>query len=234
MRALAMDLWWTWNPDAQRLFASLDPGLWEATHHNPIGTLERLSPERRGAVESDPLFADHLARVESDLKEYLSAPTWFARTMRGRARKMLVAYFCAEYAVHESLPQYSGGLGVLAGDHLKSASDLGVPLVGIGLLYRCGFYTQQLNPDGSTRVIYPTLDLRSFRFETRAGRLMCRWAGAAFAPRSGFSLWGARTCTCSTRISRRTHRGIARSPATCTAAIANIAFSRKSCSASAG
>src|SRR5262245_9496502 len=78
---------------------------------------------------------------------------------------MLVAYFCAEFAVHESLPQYSGGLGVLAGDHLKSASDLGVPLVGVGLLYRCGFYTQQLNPDGSTRVIYPTVDFAQLPIE---------------------------------------------------------------------
>jgi starch phosphorylase len=158
VRELAMNLWWTWNPDAQRLFASIDPILWEATHHNPIATLELLSTERRGAIESDRLFADHLGRVEQALQRYLSARTWFARTARGSAWKILVAYFCAEFAVHESLPQYSGGLGVLAGDHLKSASDLGVPLVGVGLLYQCGFYRQQLNADGSTRVIYPVLD----------------------------------------------------------------------------
>src|SRR5262245_33203166 len=102
-RALAMNLWWTWNPDAPRLFASLDPKLWEATHHNPLATIDLLSSERRDAVESDPLFASHLARVESDLKKYFSSRTWFARTARGQFRRMLVAYFCAEFAVHESL-----------------------------------------------------------------------------------------------------------------------------------
>src|SRR5262245_31174846 len=118
-RRLAMNLWWSWNPDAQRLFASLDPKLWEATHHNPIATLDLLSVERRQAVESDPLFAAHLARVESNLKTYLSARTWFARSARGSSKKMLVAYFCAEFAVHESLQQYSGGLGGVEGDRLK-------------------------------------------------------------------------------------------------------------------
>jgi starch phosphorylase len=156
-RALAMNLWWSWNTDAQRLFASLDPLTWEATHHNPIKTLALLPPERRTALEADANFAAHLARVEAALEQYLNAPTWFQRSHR-LDDGLLVAYFCAEFAVHESLPQYSGGLGVLAGDHVKSASDLGVPLVGVGLLYRNGFYTQEFNPDGSTRVIYPVID----------------------------------------------------------------------------
>src|SRR4051812_22734347 len=164
--ALARNHWWTWNPDAQNLFASMDPPLWRATHHNPIKTLRLLAPERRDAIENDARFAEHLDRVERDLKRYLGTRTWFEKTRAGKpgngkprnGKPPLVAYFCAEFAVHESLPQYSGGLGVLAGDHVKSASDLGIPLVGVGLLYRCGYYTQEFAPDGTTRVIYPLLD----------------------------------------------------------------------------
>jgi starch phosphorylase len=155
--ALARNLWWTWNPDAQRLFASLDPRIWDATHHNPIKTIKLLTPERRDGLEQDAAFAQHLERVERALADYLKAPTWFARNAKARGNP-LVAYFCFEFAIHESLPQYSGGLGVLAGDHVKSASDLGVPLVGIGLLYRRGFYTHQFNPDGTTQVVYPQID----------------------------------------------------------------------------
>lgn len=158
IRQIAMNLWWTWNSDAQRLFASVDPCLWEANHHNPIATIDQLSPERVRAVQADDQLESHLTRVEQELKRYLVARTWFRRKAPGKARDLLVAYFCAEYAIHESLPIYSGGLGVLAGDHLKSASDLGVPLVAVGLLYRCGYYTQQFGLDGSTQVVYPVLD----------------------------------------------------------------------------
>jgi glycogen phosphorylase len=176
VRALAHNLWWTWNHDAQRLLESIDPPLWKATSHNPLKTLRMLAPERRAALESDAGFAEHLARVEAQLEKYLTTATWFEaspkrglgvpaeRSRRSRSSKaehgrdaratkdrdLLVAYFCAEYAVHESLPQYSGGLGVLAGDHVKSASDLGLPFVAVGLLYRNGFYTHEFNADGST------------------------------------------------------------------------------------
>lgn len=156
--ALARNLWWSWHPDAQNLFASLDPLLFRATNSNPIRTLRLLSPERQELLETDTVLLAHLQRVEREFKHYMTARTWFARAHKSQARKPLIAYFCAEFAVHESLPQYSGGLGVLAGDHVKSASDLGIPLVGIGLLYRCGYYTQQFNSDGSTRVIYPQID----------------------------------------------------------------------------
>jgi starch phosphorylase len=158
VRALAMNLWWTWNHDAQRLFESLDPPLWRAASQNPLKTLRLLAPERRAAIENDIAFAAHLARVEADLDKYLKSRTWFKSTQKKNAANLLIAYFCAEYAIHESFPQYSGGLGVLAGDHVKSVSDLGLPFVGVGLLYRNGFYTHEWNPDGSTRVIYPQLD----------------------------------------------------------------------------
>jgi starch phosphorylase len=157
IRQLAMNLWWSWNPDAQRLFASMDPLLWSATRNNPIRTLKLLAPERRALIERDPGFAEHLEAVEKQLADYLRTRTWFDRKHRKHKDKT-IAYFCSEYAVHECMQQYSGGLGVLAGDHLKSASDLGVPLVAVGMLYRNGYYTQEFAADGSTRVIYPQLD----------------------------------------------------------------------------
>src|SRR5687768_18521626 len=153
LRTLALNLHWTWSPDAQRLFASLDPPLWRATHHNPVRTMNLLAPERREMLDSDNAFLDHLARCERDLKHYLETRTWFDRRQRKSSKPdPLIAYLCMEFAVHECLPIYSGGLGVLAGDHVKSASDLGLPFVAVGLLYRNGYYTQQLNADGSTRV----------------------------------------------------------------------------------
>jgi len=159
---LALNLHWTWNPDAQRLFAALDPRLWRATNHNPIRTLESLPPDRRDALADHDALVAQLARCERQLRQYLRAATWFTRTARGRDRRLRVAYFCAEYALHESMPQYAGGLGVLAADHLKAASDLGVPLVGVGLLYRHGYYEQQFRADGSTCVIYPHYDFRDW------------------------------------------------------------------------
>lgn len=155
--ALAKNLWWSWTPDAQRLFASMDPQLWAATRNSPIRTLKMLSPERKKLIESDPIFLAHLQRVEKALADYLKATPWFARTQK-KSKNKKIAYFCAEYAIHESMQQYSGGLGVLAGDHLKSASDLGIPLTAVGMLYRSGYYTQEFAKDGSTRVIYPELD----------------------------------------------------------------------------
>ncbi|MCG3126794.1 MAG: Glycogen phosphorylase [Phycisphaerae bacterium] len=155
---LASNLWWTWNGPAQALFASLDPPLWDALHHSPIALLRRLDDQALAAPARDPSFLARLAACEADLHAYLTSRTWFARTFRGDDRRLCVAYFCAEFALHESLPLYAGGLGVLAGDHVKSASDLGVPLVGVGLLYRNGYYVQRFAADGSTHVDYPTHD----------------------------------------------------------------------------
>ncbi len=154
---LACNLWWSWNPSAQRLFASMDPLLWEATRQNPLKTMTRLAPERRAVLQSDAAFATRLEQCEKALQKYLASGTWFDRKHK-KSRRAVIAYFCAEFAVHECLPQYAGGLGVLAGDHVKSASDLGAPLVGVGLLYSSGYYTQELLADGSTRVIYPQLN----------------------------------------------------------------------------
>jgi starch phosphorylase len=158
IRKLAGNLWWSWNHDAVALFAGVDPQLFAATNQNPIRMLNLLTPQRINSIRDNPDFTARLVAVEKQLARYLSAPTWYDRFAGRRRKKLKVAYFCAEFAVHESLPQYSGGLGVLAGDHVKSASDLGIPFVGVGLLYRCGYYMQEFAPDGSTRVIYPELD----------------------------------------------------------------------------
>ncbi|MGD8451199.1 MAG: alpha-glucan family phosphorylase [Phycisphaerae bacterium] len=158
LEALAGNLWWTWNSPAQRLFAALDPVLWDATNHNPLETLARLSPARLEACAADKSFRALLKEYETLLRAYLRAGMWFARTAKHADKRLRVAYFCAEYALHECLPQYAGGLGVLAGDHLKSTSDLGVPLVAVGLLYRCGYYQQSFASDGSTLALYPECD----------------------------------------------------------------------------
>ena len=159
VETLARNLWWSWNSAAKQLFAALDPVLWEAANHNPLETLARLTPERRAVLSADTDFEAHLKQCENELKLYLRTKTWFQRTATPRQKRLRVAYFCAEYGLHECLPQYAGGLGVLAGDHLKSASDLGVPLVGVGLLYHCGYYQQALDATGATQATYPQHDL---------------------------------------------------------------------------
>jgi starch phosphorylase len=163
--ALARNLRWTWSSQAQRLFAALDPVLWRATNHNPIRTLSLLPAARRETLAGDEAFLSLLDECEHELTTYLKTKAWYPRAVRKRGRRMLVAYFCSEFAIHESMPQYAGGLGVLAGDHLKSASDLGVPLVGIGRLYRCGYYEQRLRSDGATRVVYPHYDFNDWPLE---------------------------------------------------------------------
>ncbi|MGA2442571.1 MAG: alpha-glucan family phosphorylase [Tepidisphaeraceae bacterium] len=158
LKNLAGNLWWTWNHPAVALLTNIDPQLFAATNQNPLRMFRLLGAKRIAALGGDPDFLHRLHAVEKNLSAYLAAPTWYRKIAPKNARNLKVAYFCAEFAVHESLPQYSGGLGVLAGDHVKSASDLGLPFVGVGLLYRRGYYTQKFAPDGATRVIYPELD----------------------------------------------------------------------------
>ena len=134
---LAYNLWWTWQPDAASLFRRLDPSLWAHVEENPIAFLRLLSPRTLEAAAGEPAYVRDVVAVLRELDEYLAAATWWQREHTHSALR--VAYFCAEFAVAAALPIYSGGLGVLAGDHLKSASDLGVPLVGVGLAYAEGY-----------------------------------------------------------------------------------------------
>ena len=162
---LAMNLWWSWNRETEALFAGLDPAAWEANGHQPILSIRGLTEARLTQLCGDDAFLQRLAKCENDLDEYLKCKTWFEQSARGRKKRLRVAYFSAEYAIHESMQSYAGGLGVLAGDHLKSASDLGIPLTAVGLLYRHGYYRQSLTGRGETNVLYPNYDYRDWPVE---------------------------------------------------------------------
>ena len=148
LHELAYDLAWTWHPEAERLFRRVDPALWEATNQNPIALLGRVSQATLTRLAEDESFLRHLERAGRDVAEESSRPGWFQREVAPSLPPTLIAYFCAEYGLASALPIYSGGLGVLAGDHLKAASNLGVPLVGVGLAYQEGYFHQYLNVDG--------------------------------------------------------------------------------------
>ena len=158
LRTLAMNLWWSWNEIAQRPFAALDPVLWNATKHSPLAVLTQAGPAALAAACEERGFRIALADARAAFADAMAAKTWWDSSYAAEHPSAAIAYFCSEYAIHESVQQYSGGLGVLAGDHLKSASDLGVPLVAVGLYYRHGYYIQQFADDGSTKVLYPVYD----------------------------------------------------------------------------
>ena len=155
LQRIAHNLWWSWEPEAIGLFKRLDPELWRLTRHNPLEVLGNLQQATFESLMADEGFMSHLAQVEERLDEYLASRTWYQHHGNPAAR---IAYFSMEFGLHESLPIYSGGLGILAGDHLKSASDLGLPLVGVGLLYRQGYFRQYLNLEGWQQEIYPEND----------------------------------------------------------------------------
>jgi starch phosphorylase len=145
--ALAHNLWWSWHPDVTNLFRDLDPIRWRQLDHNPIALLQEFTPERLDMRASELVLYSRINQAYRRLKEYLSAYTW-GTTHAGVLGSKPVAYFSAEFGIHESVPIYSGGLGVLSGDHIKSASDLGVPLIAVGLFYDQGYFKQHLNHDG--------------------------------------------------------------------------------------
>ena len=154
---LAQNLWWVWQPDAVELFRRLDRELWEAVHHNPVKLLGTIKQAKLAEAAGDDGYLAHLNRVYDACKRHVKEPGWFQKR-HGERQGTLVAYFSAEFGLHESLPIYSGGLGVLAGDHLKSASEIALPLVAVGLLYRNGYFNQYLSADGWQQEQYPELD----------------------------------------------------------------------------
>jgi glycogen phosphorylase len=166
LRDLAHNLWWAWNHEAIDLFRRLDRDLWESTRHNPVLMLGTIRQERLEQAAEDDGFMSHFDRVYREFERYLkSKSTWYHRSygQAGEAQSAAepgprIAYFSAEFGLTESLSIYAGGLGILAGDHLKSASDLGLPLVGVGLLYQQGYFRQYLNPDGWQQERYPDND----------------------------------------------------------------------------
>jgi starch phosphorylase len=152
---LMLNLRWSWNPDALDLFASVDPDTWAATNHDPVRLLGEVGAERLQTLAKDRRFLRRLQDAYDDLQDYLTQPRWY-QSLDNVPRA--IAYFSPEFGITEVLPQYSGGLGILAGDHLKAASDLGVPILGVGLLYRRGYFKQSLSPDGWQQERYPPLD----------------------------------------------------------------------------
>jgi starch phosphorylase len=157
---LAYNLWWSWHPPARALFRDLHPSLWEACDQNPVLFLHRVAPERLALAAADPDYLRVYAEVTAAFDGVLAAVkhgTWLGRH-HPELNDRTVAYLSAEFGLHRALPIYSGGLGVLAGDHMKEASDLGLPLVGVSLLYRHGYLLQRLNADGWQRDVRAVLD----------------------------------------------------------------------------
>ncbi|WP_322760731.1 alpha-glucan family phosphorylase [Frankia sp. Cr2] len=152
---LVLNLRWSWHPETLDLFESVDPELWRSCKGDPVRLLGEVDHERLETLAADRRFIRRLHDAAEDLQEYLTAPRWYqALSDAPRA----IAYFSPEFGITEVLPQYSGGLGILAGDHLKTASDLGVPIVGVGLLYRAGYFVQSLSRDGWQQERYPGID----------------------------------------------------------------------------
>jgi starch phosphorylase len=156
---IVTNLRWSWDPQSLDLFAAVDPELWESCAHHPGKLLGEVSAERLAALAADEGFLARLNAVHDDLQTYLTQPRWYQNQQAsGEVLPRAIGYFSPEFGITEVLPQYSGGLGILAGDHLKAASDLGVPIIGVGLLYRAGYFRQSLAADGWQLEHYPNLD----------------------------------------------------------------------------
>ncbi len=156
---IANNLWWTWNAEFLRLFRKIDADLWENCAKNPVKFLKLVSQEKLEKVSKDIMFLREYDKIAEDFENYIkSKDTWFNNTYPNN-KKDLIAYFSAEYGLDETMPIYSGGLGILSGDHLKSASDLGIPLVAVGLLYKQGYFNQKINGYGQQESEYRSIDL---------------------------------------------------------------------------
>ncbi|MDB1088295.1 alpha-glucan family phosphorylase [Streptomyces sp. ACA25] len=156
LQDLALNLRWSWHPESRELLASVDPEGWRAAGGDPVRMLSTVSAARLAALAADRRFLRRLGAAAEELRDYLTAPRWYQQA--GPELPRAVAYFSPEFGITAALPQYSGGLGILAGDHLKAASDLGAPLIGVGLLYRHGYFRQSLSRDGWQQEHYPVLD----------------------------------------------------------------------------
>ncbi|RLZ03188.1 DUF3417 domain-containing protein [Kocuria tytonicola] len=154
---LARNLRWSWHKPTEDLFTQLSPRAWEAVHGDPVKLLGSLTREEIQQLAQDPDLVARVRELDADLQTYLHEPHWYQRT-QGPDAPAAIAYFSAEYGITSALPQYSGGLGILAGDHLKTASDMGIPVLGVGLFYQAGYFKQSLSRDGWQQETYPVLD----------------------------------------------------------------------------
>ncbi len=166
IKSIAYNLWWTWNVDARDLFRELSPQTYFRFNHNVIAMFDEISDQELAARLLDPLQMERAQNVINQYKKYMTEKnTWASKHAKELVQQGPVAYFSAEFGLHESLPIYSGGLGILAGDHTKSASDLGVPFVGVSLYYRQGYFEQQIGPDGWQQEEYPNTDPKKLPLE---------------------------------------------------------------------
>jgi starch phosphorylase len=161
---IARNMFWTWNLEFVDLFKRIDSNLWKACGYNPIKLLGTVAQETLEGLSENQGFICELQRAAEKLRAYLDSPTWFEK-VSAKYDKPIISYFSAEFGIHECLPVYSGGLGILAGDHLKSASDLGIPLVGVGLMYQKGYFRQYLNIDGWQQEVYAENDFYNMPIE---------------------------------------------------------------------
>ncbi|WP_188894237.1 alpha-glucan family phosphorylase [Microlunatus endophyticus] len=159
---LVLNLRWVWHAETREIFDSIDPELWAQTRHDPVRLLAEVAPQRLAELAADRKFTRRVELAVAELSDYLTEDRWYQEYAAGNAdAPKSIGYFSPEFGVTEVLPQYSGGLGILAGDHLKAASDLGVPIIGVGLLYRHGYFEQSLNNSGWQQERYPLLDPNS-------------------------------------------------------------------------
>ena len=163
LKELSENMWWTWNYKAQQLFKKIDETLWNTVQRNPVVFLKKVEQKKLNSAVADKDFMSLYHEVMNNFHIYLNEDqnTWFKKT-HSHTSYGEIAYFCMEYGMHESFPMYSGGLGILAGDHIKSASDLGIPLVAVGLLYRKGYFIQKINSEGWQESIYLDYDFSDF------------------------------------------------------------------------
>ncbi len=156
---LAYNLWWSWHPEALRLYRYIDPVLWERVSHNPVKFLQQVPRKNLNAAAQDNPYLDQYRQVIAAFDAYIDADSTWARRTYPQWMDLPVAYFSTEFGLHEALPMYAGGLGVLSGDHLKEASDLGLPLIAVGFLYRQGYFRQRITEDGWQEAINENLNL---------------------------------------------------------------------------
>ena len=209
---LAYNLWWTWGRDADQVFELIDRGAWEVAYHNPVGFLRLVEHDRLIAATQDNNYLDLYDRVIQGFDDYLTGGdhTWYAQR-HPEWLNQPIAYFCAEFGLHEALPIYAGGMGVLSGDYLKEASDLGLPLIAVGILYKQGYFIQAISKDGGQEAHYADLsfsDLPIIPILDDQGDCITRFRG--WTGTSAGTLDGAIRCHpgCSRSIGGTACRGV--------------------------
>ncbi len=169
LHELTRNMWWCWHPEVWQIFESVDPGLWRETKQNPVAFLQRIDDEQLAERVGVGPLASRIRQAVRRMRNYVGAAGPRTNMAAGPLHRAPVVYFCAEFGLHESLPIYSGGLGVLAGDHLKAASDLGVPLVGVGLFYAEGYFEQGIDDEGNQLEFYGRTDVDALSIRKRVG-----------------------------------------------------------------